>query len=476
LIAYSDRSFLKNSTRLFLLSVILLTYLVKDYFFFWDTVQLASRHAHWYYENNFQYFFLPENMDSGHPPFFGMGLAALWKIFGRELWVGHLYMLPFLVGIVLSLSRLGDHYLGEKYGWWMILLVLVDPVFAGQSVLVTPDIALIAFFLWGWWCILNYKPWMLGLVNIGMAMISTRGMMIVFALFIFQILRDRQIKNQKISFGHLLNRIRPFIPSGLLAIAFLGAHYWHTGWIGYHEDSPWAASFERVGPTGVLRNIGLIGWRMLDFGRIILWIVVLGILVNQWWKKQPWSKLTRELLLVGLVLLLITTPSMLLHKHLTAHRYLLPIMLVVDVLTLVLIVETINKHNRRYIFYSLVVLALISGNLWVYPKTVAQGWDATLAHVPYYQLREQMLEYIDKQEIPYEKIGTDFPNYAERNIIDLSDDPRALPQKNLETNEYIFYSTVYNNFTDAELEALENEWSIVQRFAKGPIEVILYKK
>ncbi len=415
-------------------------------------------------------------MDSGHPPFFGMGLAALWKLFGRELWVGHLYMFPFLVGILFFLQRLGKYYLEKSKSWWLILLVFVDPVFAGQCVLVTPDIALVAFFLWAWWSILKDKNVHLGIAAIGMAMISTRGMMIVFALFLFQVLRDWQFNKVKIIFPHLIKRITPFVPSGLLACAFLGAHYAHTGWIGYHEDSPWAASFERVDAAGFLKNIGLLGWRMLDFGRVFLWVIALGILLKSFWTKRGWSSSVRELLLLGLMLIVITTPSMLLHRHLSAHRYLLPIMLVVDALTLVLIYQSITQTRWKYFLYSLVVLALMTGNLWVYPKTVAQGWDATLAHLPYYSLRNQMMDYIDEQGIPYEIIGTDFPNYAERNIIDLIDDPRRLAQKDLDTNIYIMYSTVYNNFTDEELIELENRWTIERRFSTGSIEVILYKK
>ena len=32
--------------------------------FFWDTLQLASRHAHFFYENGFSSLFLPNDMDS----------------------------------------------------------------------------------------------------------------------------------------------------------------------------------------------------------------------------------------------------------------------------------------------------------------------------------------------------------------------------------------------------------------------------
>ena len=49
--------------------------------FFWDTVQLGSRHATYFYTTNFSSFLLPNSMDSGHIPAFGFTLETLWKNF-----------------------------------------------------------------------------------------------------------------------------------------------------------------------------------------------------------------------------------------------------------------------------------------------------------------------------------------------------------------------------------------------------------
>ena len=90
----------------FWLIVTIVTWLVADHSFFWDTVQLASKHAHWYYENNFHYLFLPETINSGHPPLFGMYLAVCWQLLGKSLIVSHFSMLPFLLAIIVLLLSL----------------------------------------------------------------------------------------------------------------------------------------------------------------------------------------------------------------------------------------------------------------------------------------------------------------------------------------------------------------------------------
>lgn len=59
----------------YLFFFILLLATVK-YPFFWDTVQLASKHAHFFYETDFHSIILPNEIDSGHIPTLGIYLAA----------------------------------------------------------------------------------------------------------------------------------------------------------------------------------------------------------------------------------------------------------------------------------------------------------------------------------------------------------------------------------------------------------------
>lgn len=458
----------------FLLAYALLTWLVSDHIFFWDTVQLASRHAHWYFENDFRYFFLPEKIDSGHPPYFGMGLALCWKLFGRSLEVSHFYMLPFLFANVVLWYQVGKYFIPRNILWVWMLMVFVDPFILGQSILVSPDNVLICFFLISFLGILQERRWLLLIGTFGLAAISTRGMMIVFSLFLFEVII--QYLDEGFSFKKAIAKLITYIPSGLFAIAFLYAHYQHAGWIGYHENSSWAGSFERVGLSGFLKNIGLAGWRLLDFGRVILWLISAGVLGFIFIKKIKLDKQARNLMILILVLCFVLLPSMLIHKSLTAHRYLMPITLVFNLLTMTLICKQINSVRWKNLAMIFCVAAFITGNFWVYPRSIAQGWDATFAHYPYYSLRSDMMNYIIDEGIPIENIGTDFPNRAPLKILELSNIEKALPIKDFKKQEYILYSNVYNNFSDHELAELEQEWIIQKQLNWLTVEVILYRK
>lgn len=457
---------------------VLATWLVRHHVFFWDTIQLGSKHAHWYYENHFKYLLLPTEIDSGHPPVFGMYLASMWQVFGKSLIVSHFAILPFLFGMIYFLLQIGKYLVNKKLAPLLLLLCVVDPTLAAQSLLVSPDVVLVCFFLMGLHAVFQDKNWLKTLAALGLALISMRGMMVVVVLFLFEI--SINFQNWRSLLRLLLQKIWHYVPAGLFGLAFLIWHYLQTGWIGYHPDSPWAPSFERVDMQGFIQNIAVLGWRMLEFGRVFVWITLVFIILqirkynklNKLWQHTQ----VRQMVLLFIISTLILTPSLLLHRGLSAQRYLLPIYLALTFLCFTLIFNYLQNKNIRNIIFGIIFLGLGTGNLWVYPDKISQGWDATLAHLPYYQLRDQMLKYIDNQNIPPETIGTAFPEIGAFKYKDLSDRTEGFAAKDLQTQDYILYSNIMNDFSDVEIDRLREEWEVVKRFENQGIKMILYQK
>ena len=311
-------------------------------------------------------------------------------------------------------------------------------------------------------------------------MISLRGMMTVAFLFAFDILYEEK-RNQKHDFGL---RTLPYLPAGLFALSFLLWHFLTKGWIGYFSGSTWAPAFERVNAFGLIKNLVILSWRLLDFGHLFIWAILLaysslscvGGLYGRSFGMLK-TKITTKPLLLGLVLsILMLTPTLLMYKGLLNHRYLLPIYLLL-VFSAFQCVWQIQQTSRRNIGYVFLFLSLLTGNLWVYPQPIATGWDATLAHLPYYDLRNEMVTYIKAQNIPPQSVGTCFPNRRPFKYIDLlNTGEAAFADKDLNTNPYIFYSNVMNDFSGEELKELRSHWEAVKYLKSGQVEVILYKR
>ena len=450
---------------------------VRDHFFFWDTVQLASQHAQFFYDTSFSTFLLPDEMDSGHPPTFGFYLACVWFIFGKSLGMSHLAMLPFLFGIVWQSWRVGERILGDGWAYLFMLVFFVNPVVASQCVLVSPDVVLIFFFLLALNGIFRNKKILLSLAILGLAAVSMRGMMVVAALFLFQILNTDNFRKVP-TFRTVMLLLTPYLLGGSFALIFFTFHFVKKGWIGYHAGSSWAEAFEIIDFKGFIKNIVQLIWRFIDFGHLFVASIILFLSLKFWRSFGKLFPTTRQLWLLLIILLIVLTPTLIIYKGLLNHRYLLPIYTVACLLCVKLISDL--KGGQRQLGLSfLVFFGLASGNFWVYPQPIATGWDSTLAHLPYYRLRNEMIQFIDNQKISYADIGTAFPNLRSFRLVDLKNTPfvsNDFARLDFEKNRYIFYSNVMNEFTEKELNELQNHWKIVHILRGGQVEVILYSR
>lgn len=443
--------------------------------FFWDTVQLGSQHAHFFYENQFQHFFLPNHLDSGHFPAFGMYLAALWLFFGKSLFVSHFAMLPFVFGLVWQAYRLVAFFVSEKQVFPAVLLLLADATLLGQSLLISPDLVLVVFLFASLNAILYRKEKRLVFWLIGLVVISLRGMMcaaLIAAIHVWVLWQ----KNTKFSLKTFFAIVPFYLPAALLGLGFLAWHYIEKGWIGYHADSPWGEHFQKVSLREIPRNIAVLIWRLLDFGRIAIWIVAAFFAFLFYKKKWHFDFKLKLLLGFFLLALLFLSPSVVLHKNLSSHRYLLPIMLLFSLLIIYVLFQKINKKTLQKWIYGVLLAALLTGNFWVYPPKIAQGWDGSLAYLPFFQAKKEMIAYIEKEDIPFEAVGSAFPNLAQMKFYYLQNDPRQLSPKNLQTQNRILYSNVCNSFSDSEIEKLKNYWIVEKEVKIGWVWVVLYKK
>lgn len=442
--------------------------------FFWDTTQLGSKHANYYLTTNFSHLLLPKAIDSGHIPAFGMYIGLMWKFFGRNLMVSHLSMLPFVLGIIWQLHKTVKNHLKIEHAGLALLLVLLDPTLLSQITLITPDIPLVFFFLLGLNSVIANKRNVLSISVFFLFLTSMRGMMISFCLFIIDCYYHLNFKNSlKNIFYSLVKKSLIYIPSLLLFILFSVYHYLEKGWIGYHDESPWAECFKTVDIKGFFFNIGIFSWRLLDFGKVGIWLIF-SILFIKYRKEIFKDKGTKSLLFIFTCFLLILPLNMLWAKNLLAHRYLLPIFLLFSLLSAKILFSTYTHLKLKRAFVLIWLFSILSGHFWVYPEKLSQGWDATLGHLPYYKLRKQAIQYIDKQEIDIEKVHSFFPNLPTIDAIDLNKDYRSFKQYN-ENAQYVLYSNVYN-VSDEAYDALTSKYDPIKEFKHSTVYVIIYKK
>ncbi|QHL88124.1 hypothetical protein GU926_12050 [Nibribacter ruber] len=455
----------------FCLLAVLLTVWVRHNGFFWDSILLGSTYGQWYYQTNFSTLFVPQEI-AGYPPLFGMYLAFGWKLFDKTLVVSHFLMLPFLLGIVWQVYLLAKRYVPTFWIGIALLLVLLDPTLVAQSAQMAPDVVLVFFYLLAINSLLRKGALLYAVCLIALVLLSPRGQIMVAALFLTDLLIHR-LHGGGLTKEYLFLFCKRYFPTGIVLLLWLVLHFQHFGWVGFNRGSDWGAYATMVNLTGFFRNIGILIWRLIDFGRILLWITAL-VLLWQMRRKLPLD--VKELILLllvpfltlGLILVWFTNPI--------AHRYWLVVYVFLGLLTARLLLLLKNPQPRWGVT-ALLALSLVSGHFWVYPQRIAKGWDATLAHLPYYELRKEMLHYLNQRQIPWQQVGSDFPNLASPAATDLTTDTRTLAPKDLSTQTYILYSNVFNGFTDQELASLNSDgWQVIKELRRGQVYMRLYQK
>jgi len=453
----------------------LLVFLNRENAFFWDTVQLASQHGSFYDDTNFSELLLPTYLDSGHIPAFGMYVALVWKIFGKTLVVSHLAMLPFAFGIVWQLNQLCRRFIPEKFVGIALLLILIDATLMSQLTLVSPDVPLVFFFLLAVNSVFNNNKPLIVISVICLFLISMRGMMLSVCLVLLDVYVNygfRKLNKEYIN--SLFKRAFLYLPALLIFVVFSIYHFQQKGWIGYHKDSPWADCFEKVGFEGFLRNVAFLGWRLLDFGRIGVWLVFLLLLLKysrQILKNKP----NKSLYFLFIVVLVLLPLNMLWAKNLMGHRYLLPIFISFSLVTASVLFSHFVSGKWRTGLILLWLVVSLTGNLWIYPPKISKGSDATLAHLSYYDLRSKMLNYIDSNKISFKEVDSFFPNCYSIAEIDFKEDTRNFDFYTLgNKSRYIFYSNIFN-VEDKVFDFMMKNYTEIKRFDSNGIYVVLLK-
>lgn len=455
---------------------LLLFWWSKNNPFFWDTVLLSSKMAHFYYDHQFQQLLLPLEIDAGHPPFFGIYLAFWWMLLGKNLLVSHLAMLPFILGIVWQVYRLCHFALHETSFLFLgMSIVLSDPTLWGQCSMVSPDVVLTFACLWAINSLIHAQNLHLVLATLILGMTSIRGLFAFPALYILSLI-FAYAKQSEFQWRWIIEKALWLMPVALIMFSYYAYHFIELGWWISTPNEGWSEHRQLSSFSGMVRNVGILGWRFLDFGRLGLWLLLGALSWRLWINLKNKDARTILLGLLPLTLLFFQAPSLILIQNPIGHRYLMPVFLTFALWVVYLLASSSwSQKMIRWIGVSLLLL-LWSGHLWVYPAKIAQGWDSSLAHVPYFELRQKMIDYLAEAKIPLETVGTEFPNNVPLYLVDLNNEKSEFAYKDLINQQYIFYANVFNDFSDAELEELKTNWVKEKEFSKMQIQVILYRK
>lgn len=454
--------------------VVLVLFLVLKFFtldncFFWDNVAGYSMPASYLLEHGLFSFVYPVNYVS-EPPLAHMYLAVLWTLLGKNLLVAHLSVTLFSVGVIWQVWRLCEK-LNTKYTPYVFLLAVLEPTLSTQLILISPDVILCFFALLSINLLLENKRGWLAVSACCLGLVSIRGFVVCAGLGLGYLVIAKVI--EKKSFKEAFVYVFPsFIPVLLALGAWFLYRELETGYFLYQPGFEYQEHRELASLSHIIKNIASLAIRMLDSGRIIVWLFLLVAIIKMGIKNfiafVVRSRLSIIYLSVLFTMSLVTIPV----TNPFGDRYFIVLYILLALITAQLLSKVYEARKIRIVFVGM-LLVLASGNFWVYSEKMSKAWDSVLCHLPYYSLRQEMITYLEDQHIDVNDVSASFPLNAPFADLDINDDKRQFTPVDWDKSRYIIYSNLYN-WDDESINAIHSQWKLQKELKSGLIFLRLY--
>ncbi|WFE83113.1 hypothetical protein [Parabacteroides chongii] len=454
--------------------VVLVLFLVLKFFtldncFFWDNVAGYSMPASYLLEHGLFSFVYPVNYVS-EPPLAHMYLAVLWTLLGKNLLVAHLSVTLFSVGVIWQVWRLCEK-LNTKYTPYIFLLAVLEPTLSTQLILISPDVILCFFALLSINLLLENKRGWLAVSACCLGLVSIRGFVVCAGLGLGYLVIAKVI--EKKSFKEAFVYVFPsFIPVLLALGAWFLYRKLETGYFLYQPGFEYQEHRELASLSHIIKNIASLAIRMLDSGRIIVWLFLLVAIIKMGIKNfiafVVHSRLSIIYLSVLFTLFLVTIPV----TNPFGDRYFIVLYILLALITAQLLSKVYEARKIRIVLVGM-LLVLVSGNFWVYFEKMSKAWDSVLCHLPCYSLRQEMITYLEDQHIDVNDVSASFPLNAPFADLDINEDKRQFTPVDWDKSRYIIYSNLYN-WDDESINAIHSKWKLQKELKSGLIFLRLY--
>ena len=474
----------ENKSKLIYPALVLLVYTALTIVcwnncYFWDSIQQVSKEAHWFYQTDFRHLLMPvqnsgaEIVATGyHPPLMGIITAALWKVVGCRLWVSHAFVFLWALVLIFNVWKLLNHFFYNHIAGWVLLVVLLEPTVLAQFAIASPDFILFTAFIISLRGVLERKPWLLSIGLIFLCGMNMRGIFVGAALFVTHCYYIYLQASKTLHVRSVFNILLPYLPTLILLAIYFVYYFVARGW--FFASS--GATDHYSLPTGagrVMKHLAEFGLRSVENGRIAIWLIGIYVAFHLAKIKKTLSVEYKAITLFFLLLTGVYLLFVFITRMPFSARYFMPQFFLLTLLAL----KGIKKMfcEKKMVTYLVVVLCFeLTGHVWIYPEKIAKSWDCTLAHLPYYELRTECFQYIDKRKWDYKDISGGFCLYGNRRFIELYDADKTVGTST--NNKYFIYSNI-SNVDDSFLEELKNpaRWNPVRQFEKGLVVITIYE-
>jgi hypothetical protein len=423
---------------------------------FWDMYGQVKL-AHHYLETNFKEMLPNGNgfTDNGHFPLSSLYLAALFKLFGFKLWLAHVSIIPFVVGVLYQLQVLCKRFLSDEKTLWVMLLTLIHPALAAQSIYFSGEVCFVFFALWMLNSIKDARASRMVLSSSLLCLLNLRALPLVLIVLLYFVF----VKKQRSAWYLSLSIIG--------AVVWMFIHYYASGWFFINPENVGHRTV--LGFIGMMKNLFWCFIKLTDYGNIIALIFISLFCFKRKAMPEPVVFLTLTTIAVFAFCVPLSNPI--------GNRY----FLLVYILSLPAFMYSISLFTKQKTAAACLVfvLLMIQSNRLTMPNKYGNAWDCNLQSLNYFDVRKELDNYVAEKHISPKDVAAGFQVYFNDRYYLMNDSDKEydlLSDTEMNENPYIADSNICNNYNAQRTHYLEENYTLIKSFVKGGIYIKLYKR
>ena len=423
---------------------------------FWDMYGQVKT-AHYYLETNFKDLFPNGNgfTDNGYFPIYTLYFSMLFKFFGFKLWIAHLSVLPFIIGLLYQLQHFCKRFLLAEKTLVVLLLTLIHPAIAAQSIYFSSEICFVFLSIWMLNAIQDVRASRMVLSSTLLCLLNFRALPVVLLVWIYFAF----LKKQKSAWY--------LIVSFLISIVWMFIHFKMSGWLFENPENMGHRAI--LDFNGMLKNFFWCAVKLTDFANIIALVFIALFCFNH-------KKISEPITFVALAALSIFIFCVPLSNPINSRYFLLIYVLAIPAF----VFSTDAFSTQKFIGACLLfVVFLIQSNWLTKPDKYGNSWDCNLQSLNYFKLRKELDTYILENKIEAKDIAAGFQLYFNDGFYLMNNSHKEydlLSDTEMPENLYVADSNICNNYNSQRKAYLEKNYTCVKSFLKANIYIHLYKR
>lgn len=444
--------------------------------YFWDNILQVGGEGTWIYNHGLGTLITRDAAGEAgtgyHVPGVAYVTALAWTVFGRSLWVSHVLTFIWAAGLAWAVWRLCERLMPAGWRAAVGLAVMVEPAVLTLMATVSPDFWMLSAFALALAALAEGKYWRAGLWLLALGLCNMRGVMAAVCLGLavcFCLILRKELSWRRV----VALALPSVVVIGAYYVIYLAEYGWFMNGSNFseHYEMPSSGAF-------IARHIAALGLRMLEQGRVAVWALALCVACVGAWRARAMG-LFKEygVWAVALVFVVLQCGLYLLFCFISqmpfGGRYFSMLHLALTLCVLA-VVTTVASRRTSIICLAVVFAAEVSGHAWeaFYPDRMSKPWDTTLAHAPFYGLRQEVEADIDQMGIARTDISSGFTVGGSGKIAYLDDDNPGFTGG--DDAPYYLLSNICNEEDDI-LDHIDAHGEPIRTWRRGAVYFTLYK-